>query len=94
MAHGLPGEPGIPEHPSLPPDMEGAIDLTNPVQKMLTQFRTGVGKGGATACVAIALMPDGNIALSFHSPGGLVEILGMIHAASGMITNQKGPTTQ
>ncbi len=87
----------VPDHPSLPANIEGAIDLTNPIQVMLTNFRAGVLKGAATACVAVARLPDGNVAITFHAPEGLVEVLGMLAAASGMITNQpqqQGPTTQ
>ena len=93
MGHGLPGEPGA-DHPGLPPDMAGALDLNDPIQVMLTNFRQGVGKNGALACVAVAQMPNGSVAISFHAPGGLVQVLGMMAAASGMITtsgeSQKG----
>lgn len=73
------------EHPSLPPDIPGAIDLEDPVQIMLTKFRDGAGKGGATACVVAALMPTGDVAVSFVAPGGLVQALGMVAAANSII---------
>ena len=75
----------VPEHPSLPPNLPGAIDLEDPVQIMLTKFRDGAGKGGATACVVSALMPTGDVAVSFVAPGGLVQALGMVAATSSII---------
>lgn len=77
------------QHPSLPPpDLEGAVDLASPVQIGLAQFKKMIAEVHGVAFVAVGMTGDSNIVLSFHAPGGLVQALGMLTAATQMVANR------
>ena len=76
------------QHPSLPEELRGAIDLTDPAQVILKQFVETARR--STALVLIALLADGSLALTFHAPnGGTIQALGLMAAASGMLMKTK-----
>ena len=77
------------EHPSLPPDLQGALDLTDPVQKVLASFKGIIEQQKIKAIVLIGLTDDGNVALTFHAPGGTIQALGLIAAASSILTQRQ-----
>lgn len=77
------------QHPSLPPDLSGAIDLTDPVQICLANFKQLATEQRVKAIVLIGLTDKGDVALSFHAPSGAVQALGMLAAADAVITSKE-----
>ena len=84
----------MPEHPSLPPNLQGAIDLTDPVQKVLSSFKAVIAEQRIKTVVLVGLSEDGNVALTFHAPGGTIQALGLLAAASSILTQRQGPTEE
>lgn len=78
----------MPEHPSLPPNLQGAIDLTDPVQKVLSSFKGIIEQQRIKSVVLLGLTDDGNVALTFHAPGGTIQALGLLAAASAILTQR------
>ena len=80
----------VAQHPSLPEGLRGAVDLTDPIQVLLTQFGALMAKEKGIAAVMVGLTVDGNIAVTFHAPaGGTIQALGLIAAASAMLATRK-----
>ena len=77
------------QHPSLPPNLASAIDLTDPVQKALVSFKQLAIEQRLKAIVLIGLTETGDVALSFHSPSGAVLALGMLATADAIITTKE-----
>ena len=73
------------QHPSLPPSLSGAVNLDDPVQKCINSFKQTMLENHGVSVVIVGLTADKNVALAFHAPGGLIEALGMLTAASHMI---------
>ena len=83
-----------PPHPSLPEELRGAIDLTDPIQVILSQFSAMMIQQKGIALVLIGLTADGNVAVTFHAPtGGSIQALGLLTAATGMIANRQTKET-
>lgn len=81
----------IPDHPSIP-NLEGAVDLSSPVQICLNQFKQTMAQGGGMAVVIVGQTADGNVALSYHSPGGTVQALGLLGMATAMLGQSARPS--
>ena len=84
-----------PPTPQLPPDLEGAVDLANPVQLTIAGFKQKCAQVGVEGVVLVALVGDKGILLSFHCPGGQLQALGMMQKAAVVMTMQsmQGPPT-
>ena len=78
------------DHPSLPPELRGAINLDDPIQNIITQFKQMCIKERVQGVVLIGLTEDNNVALTFHVPQGGIQAMGLLAAALGMLTGRQG----
>jgi hypothetical protein len=80
-----------PKHPSLPSELQGAIDLEDPVQKCIAGFVGVMAQHRGASVVLIGLTLDGNVALTYHAPNGTIQALGLLAAANAILAS--GPVT-